>query len=117
MYRQHYDNTGMFTSTDFGLMDRIRAGEDIGIDELVTNRDPLAKAILCAGGLPAYGEENLSSARLRSINTDRPRIFTQKIVEDPDWHAEPGTGGFVRADFRFIHEYYTAMAAQESALR
>ena len=25
--------------------------------------------------------------------------------------AEPGTGGFVRARFRFIHEIYTAMAA------
>lgn len=118
IYRQNCDNIGLFTSTDFGLIDRIRAGEDIGIDELVAGRDPLAQAILRAGGLLAYGETYLKGAELRRIESDRPRTFAQKIVdrfaltvEGLDWNAEPGTGGFVRADFRFIHEYYTAMAA------
>lgn len=118
IYRQNCDNIGLFTSTDFGLIDRIRAGEDIAIDELVRGRDQLAASILRAGGLLAYGETYLRKARLRGVEGKGPRTFAQKIVdrfalevEGLDWQAEPGTGGFVRADFRFIHEYYTAMAA------
>ncbi|WP_185968571.1 aconitase family protein [Paracoccus sp. M683] len=118
IYRQNCDNIGLFTSTDMGLVDRIRAGEDIPVDELVAGRDPLAQAILRAGGLLAYGDRYLRDARLRQIQTDGPRTYAQKIVdrfalqvEGLDWQARPGTGGFVRADFRFIHEYYTAMAA------
>ncbi|MDO5631607.1 MAG: aconitase family protein [Paracoccus sp. (in: a-proteobacteria)] len=118
IYRQNCDNIGLFTSTDFNLIDRIRAGERISIDELVAERDPLAQAILRAGGLLAYGATHLRNARLRNIETAGPRTLAQKIVDRSalmvdglDWDARPGTGGFVRADFRFIHEYYTAMAA------
>lgn len=118
IYRQNCDNIGLFTSSDFGLIDRIRAGEDIPVDELVAGRDPLAQAILRAGGLLAYGDSHLRDAGLRRIESQGPRTLAQKIVErfalqvpGLDWSAEPGTGGFVRADFRFIHEYYTAMAA------
>lgn len=32
-------------------------------------------------------------------------------IDGLPWDMAPGTGGFVRADFRFIHEYYTGMAA------
>lgn len=56
-------NVGLFTSTDLGLTDRIRSGEEISIEELLRGRDPIASAILRAGGLLAYGSE-----RLQSIN-------------------------------------------------
>ena len=51
LYRQNCDNLGLFTCTDFGLIDRIRAGEAIPIDDLVAGREPLAAKILRAGGL------------------------------------------------------------------
>src|SRR3712207_6273758 len=35
IYRQNADNLGLFTSTDFGLVDRIRRGEAIEVEELV----------------------------------------------------------------------------------
>src|SRR6185295_4024189 len=54
IYRQNADNVGLFTSTDFGLVERIRRGEPVPIDELVASRDALAAAILRAGGLLAY---------------------------------------------------------------
>jgi 3-isopropylmalate/(R)-2-methylmalate dehydratase large subunit len=118
IYRQNCDNIGLFTSTDVGLVERIRAGEEISVDELVEGRDPLAQAILRAGGLLAYGDRYLRNAQPRQRESQGPRTFAQKIVErfaldveGLEWAAEPGTGGFVRADFRFIHEYYTAMAA------
>ena len=40
LYRQNADNLGLFTSTDFGLIARIRAGERIPIDDLLAGRDP-----------------------------------------------------------------------------
>lgn len=118
IYRQNCDNLGIFTSTDFTLVDRIRAGEDIGVEELVEGRDSLAQAILRAGGLLAYGQSRLKDARLAGTMPEGPLTLAQKIVarhalavEGIDWDQRPGTGGFVRADHRFIHEYYTAMAA------
>ena len=34
IYRQNADNIGLFTSTDFGLIERIEAGEAIDVEEL-----------------------------------------------------------------------------------
>ena len=51
IYRQNADNIGLFTSTDFGLLDRIARGEPIALAELVADRDALTAGILRAGGL------------------------------------------------------------------
>ena len=119
IYRQNCDNLGLFTSTDFGLIDRIRAGEASAGSELGAGRDTLAARILAEGGLLRFGERNLGKVALADPpKTSAPRTLVQKIIERNmlsvdglDWHAAPGTGGFVRARFRFIHEMYTAMAA------
>jgi 3-isopropylmalate/(R)-2-methylmalate dehydratase large subunit len=55
IYRQNADNVGLFTSTDFGLIDRIRRGEPIAIEDVLAGRDPIAAAVLRAGGLLDYG--------------------------------------------------------------
>ena len=117
IYRQNCDNLGIFTSTDLTLIDRIRAGEDIPVDDLIAGRDPLAASILRAGGLLAYGQDNLKAARPLTV-PDAPQTLAQKIVsrfaldvDGLDWDTTPGTGGFVRADYRFIIEYYCPMAA------
>ena len=117
IYRQNCDNLGIFTSTDFGLIDRIRAGEDIPIEELVSDRDSLAADILRAGGLLAYGQVKLKGAKRLADNGTSPKTLAQKIISrfalDVDglaWKMEPGTGGFVQADYRFIIEYYCPMA-------
>jgi len=117
IYRQNCDNLGIFTSTDFGLIDRIRDGEDISIDELVADRDSLAADILRAGGLLAYGQVKLKGAKRLAGNGTSPKTLAQKIISrfalDVDglaWKMEPGTGGFVQADYRFIIEYYCPMA-------
>ena len=117
IYRQNCDNLGIFTSTDFGLIDRIRAGEDIPIEELVSDRDPLAADILRAGGLLAFGQVKLKGAKRLADNGISPKTLAQKIisrfalnVDGLAWKMEPGTGGFVQADYRFIIEYYCPMA-------
>ena len=119
IYRQNADNIGLFTSTDFGLVSRIAAGESIPVNDLVAGRNALAAAILQSGGLLAFGRHFM---RRITSDTDagdaRPRTLFEKIVarhalatEITTAHPAPGDGAFVRADLRFIHEYYTGMAA------
>ncbi|WP_244817524.1 aconitase family protein [Caballeronia sp. Lep1P3] len=118
IYRQNADNLGLFTSTDFGLIERIRRDEAIDIDELVATRDSLAAAILRSGGLLGYGARHMRRIEpIPRANDDAPRTLVQKIIERHALRTEatgeslaPGAGIFVRADWRFIHEYYTGMA-------
>ncbi|HKR41346.1 MAG TPA: aconitase family protein [Paraburkholderia sp.] len=119
IYRQNADNIGLFTSTDFGLIDRIRRGEPIDIEELVASRDALAASILRSGGLLKYGAQHMREiARATDRVQNAPLTFAQKILarhvlctEHTGESLTPGAGVFVRADWRFIHEYYTGMAA------
>jgi 3-isopropylmalate/(R)-2-methylmalate dehydratase large subunit len=121
IYRQNADNLGLYTSTDFGLIARIARGEAIALDELLAGRDALAAAIVRAGGLLRHGQARLRQTALRpepECADARARTLFEKIVDrhtlaTPDTPAplQPGEGGFVRADLRFIHEYYTGMCA------
>ena len=122
IYRQNADNIGLFTSTDMGLVARIERGEEIGLDELLEGRDELAAAIVREGGMLAFGQKHLMDADAREAGLrrgdSRPRTLFEKIVErhllrTPVTPEQPkaGDGMFLRADWRFIHEYYTGMAA------
>jgi 3-isopropylmalate/(R)-2-methylmalate dehydratase large subunit len=119
IYRQNADNIGLFTSTDFGLIPRIQRGEAIPIEELLRGRDELAAGILRSGGMLSFGQAHLRAARpAPSLGGERPRTLFEKIIArhalaTPVTTADPqaGQGVFVSADWRFIHEYYTGMAA------
>jgi 3-isopropylmalate/(R)-2-methylmalate dehydratase large subunit len=120
IYRQNADNIGLFTSTDFGLIERMRRGEPIELAELVASRDRQTAAILMCGGLlPYVRDRNPVSAAHDAIEAElgaQPKTLFQKIIER---HAikdheravavTAGSGLFVRSDWRFIHEYYTGM--------
>jgi len=122
IYRQNADNIGLYTSTDLGLVERLQRGEAITVDELVAGRDALAAAILKAGGLLAFGQAHLTASQpapaAASAQAPGPQTLFEKIVRrhllatpvTPE-SPQPGEGMFVRADWRFIHEYYTGMAA------
>jgi len=125
IYRQNADNIGLFTSTDFRLIERIRRGEPILPAELVAGRDALAASILQSGGLLRFGQQQMrtigraaTAAASSAAVATQPQTLFEKIVarhalrtEVTDASAVPGTGTFVRADWRFIHEYYTGMCA------
>jgi 3-isopropylmalate/(R)-2-methylmalate dehydratase large subunit len=118
LYRQNADNIGLFTSTDLSLADRIDRGHVPDTEELVAGREPLAAAILRAGGLLHWGQNHLAAAvPARWPAAGRPRTLVEKILlrhllAVPGTAGDPraGDGLFVRADWRFIHEYYTGMA-------
>lgn len=122
IYRQNADNIGLFTSTDFGLLDRIARGEPTPLAELVADRDALTAGILRAGGLLRFGQAHLRDAVAVGFDHEAaagpPRTLFEKILRRhlvrtavTPTEPRPGEGCFVRADWRFIHEYYTGMAA------
>jgi 3-isopropylmalate/(R)-2-methylmalate dehydratase large subunit len=113
IFRQNCDNLGIFTSTDFGLVERIRRGEPVTVDELLAAREPLAAELLRSGGLLPYCKRHGTGGRGAAVTATPtgPKTLVEKILER---HAlgkplNPGEGGFVRAEWRFTYEYYTGM--------
>ena len=118
IYRQNADNLGLFTSTNFALLEKITRGQAIELDELLEGRDAVAAAILRAGGLLNYGQAKLKDNLCKPLVLKQSLTLFEKIIsrhlmstEDAPAWLLPGEGGFVRADLRFIHEYYTGMCA------
>ncbi|RST47912.1 aconitase family protein [Variovorax sp. MHTC-1] len=120
IYRQNADNLGLFTSTDFSLVERIQNGEPIDIEELVASRDAQAAAILRHGGLLRYGRERMKQISLPPTDaaSNGPRTLVEKIIAthlvvtgDSGSGVKAGSGAFVRPDWRFLIEYYTPMCA------
>jgi 3-isopropylmalate/(R)-2-methylmalate dehydratase large subunit len=118
IYRQNADNIGLVTSTNFDLLALLEKGEPVGFEALIADRELLAQELLRAGGLLAYGRSILTYDR-RKIDDPKlqgpSKTLFEKIVErhlfDAKASTQLGKGVFVKADWRFIHEYYTGMAA------
>lgn len=122
IFRQNADNLGLFTSTDSGLIERIRRGEQVSIDELLETRDALAAKLLRSGGLLKYGRQQSVGAVPRRVSSGSaaPRTLVEKILQrnvvstpDTGTGLEPGSGCFVNADWRFSTEYFTPMIAHQ----
>jgi len=125
IYRQNCQNLGLLTSTDFGLIPRLRRGEAIPLAEFTEGLDPVTAELVRRGGLFAY-----EAARLKGEVTPplpahdpRPMTYAEKLLARHtvvDAAADrvglpvvrPDDGLFVRADWRFSHEYVTPMAAR-----
>jgi 3-isopropylmalate/(R)-2-methylmalate dehydratase large subunit len=123
IYEQNCQNIGLLTSTDFSLLARIRAGEEIAIEEFTRGLDPISADIVRVGGLFEYNKLRMAGAIAPPPVTTPPRPMTmiEKIIAA---HAvvdakrgelgvpavAPGDALFVRTDVRFSHEYVTPMA-------
>ncbi|MGH9443452.1 MAG: aconitase family protein [Thermoanaerobaculia bacterium] len=124
IYRQNCQNLGVFTSTDFSLIGRIRKGEAIPLSEFSAGTDEITREIVERGGLYPYNVARLSGEIVPPSpgGRGRPMTLAEKIlarhfVADAKTgrlgveSVAPGDAGFVRTDFRFSHEYVTPMAA------
>src|SRR5437870_12623025 len=60
IYGQNSQNIGLLTSTDFGLIERIRRGEEISLSEFTKDLDPISKDIVDYGGLFNYNKARLA---------------------------------------------------------
>jgi 3-isopropylmalate/(R)-2-methylmalate dehydratase large subunit len=118
IYRQNADNIGLLTCTDFSLLAKLEAGQAITLDEVLASREGLAQSIVRSGGLLHFGQSHLRGLQPASTPDAKPQTLFEKIVsrhrlsatQTPE-HPQVGDGIFVQADWRFIHEYYTGMAA------
>ncbi len=121
IYGQNSQNIGLLTSTDFGLIDRIRRREEIPLAEFTTGLDPISQSIVEHGGLFNYNKARLAGeVTPPPLETKaRPMTIVEKIIAR---HAfvrageigvaavKPGDALFAVADVRFSHEYVTPMA-------
>ncbi len=122
IYGQNSQNIGLLTSTDFGLVERIRRGQEIPLSEFTKGLDPISQDIVSHGGLFNYNKARLSGkVSPPPIETaPRPMTIVEKLIAR---HAfvtagkigiptvKPGDALFALADVRFSHEYVTPMAA------
>ncbi|CAA9340386.1 MAG: 3-isopropylmalate dehydratase large subunit [uncultured Gemmatimonadaceae bacterium] len=123
IYRENCQNLGVLTSTDLGLVRRVRGGEAIPLAEFTRGEGPIGAEVVRRGGLFAY-----NAARARGdvavplpAPDPRPMTLAERIIarhwvrgaglEDGVPSVRPGDEGFVRTDLRFSHEYVTPMAA------
>src|SRR5438874_7844018 len=60
IYGQNSQNIGLLTSTDFGLIDCIRRGEEIALDQFTKGLDPVSQTIVEYGGLFTYNKARLA---------------------------------------------------------
>jgi 3-isopropylmalate/(R)-2-methylmalate dehydratase large subunit len=129
IYKQNCQNLGLLTSTDFSLIDRIRAGEEIALSEFTTGEDEITRQVIEYGGLFPFNVARMQGkvflpaiktvARpmtlaekifARHINTTGPSPVTIRPEMDTRY-VKPGDSGFTSVDLRFSHEYVTPMAA------
>ena len=124
IYRQNCQNLGLFTSTDFGLIERIRLGESIPLSEFTRDLDPISTEIVRRGGLFAFNAARMKGEIMVPMPQQAPRAMTlaekiiaRHVVVEASKNrmgiefVAPGDGLFVLADWRFSHEYVTPMAA------
>jgi 3-isopropylmalate/(R)-2-methylmalate dehydratase large subunit len=75
IYGQNSQNIGLLTSTDFGLIDRIRRGEEIALDEFTKGLDPISQNIVEYGGLFNYNQARLAG------EVSPPAVESQHLMQ------------------------------------
>ncbi len=124
IYRENCQNLGIFTSTDFSLLERLRRGEAIPLSVFTSGEGDITRGIIEYGGLFQYNVARLQGkAKVPLVATPpRPMTLAEKMLAR-HWvtdlatdtigvpYVKPGDEGFVRTDIRFSHEYVTPMAA------
>ncbi|MGC1499523.1 MAG: aconitase family protein [Terriglobales bacterium] len=122
IYKQNCQNLGLLTSTDFSLIDRIRAGEEIALSEFTGGEDAITRQVIEYGGLFPFNVARMQGkVFLPAIQTaKRPMTLAEKIFASHMLSSDgtvgvaavqPGDTGFTRVDLRFSHEYVTPMAS------
>jgi 3-isopropylmalate/(R)-2-methylmalate dehydratase large subunit len=124
IYRENCQNLGVFTSTDFSLLDRVRRGESIPLSVFTEGEGGITRGIIEHGGLFQYNVARMQGkvtvpavATPRRAMTLAEKVIARRWVTDLSGNrvgvpfVRPGDEGFVRTDIRFSHEYVTPMAA------
>lgn len=113
IYRQNCRNLGLLTSTDFGLIDRIRRGEAIPIEEFTRGEDELTAELIRRGGLFKLMRARAEGwAVPERSSAARPMTCAEKIIARASGGrpVKPNDPVFARTDWRYAHEYSSPLA-------
>ena len=87
IYGQNSQNIGLLTSTDFGLIERIRSGEEIALAEFTKSLDPISRDIVEYGGLFNYNQARVAgkvsppSIQVPAASVRSPRVSKGSLAE------------------------------------
>ncbi|NIP82142.1 MAG: hypothetical protein GWM90_24140, partial [Gemmatimonadetes bacterium] len=74
IYNENCQNLGILTSTDFSLIERIRAGEEIPLSEFTEGVDAITREIIEYGGLFEFNVARLQGrVEIPMLESQRPR--------------------------------------------
>lgn len=124
IFQENMVYAGLPFTTDFGVIDQLRAGETIDTAALADALPPFFRAVSRAGGLMRYGTQVLAGEVGPTYEVDRasrPMNCIEKIVAGKAWRGpdserpfgvasvSPGDQILCEADFRGMHEYTGGM--------
>ena len=124
IFQENMVYAGLPFTTDFGVIDRLRAGEDVDLAALGQALPPFFRAVTEAGGLLPYGTKVLAGSVGPTYAVERaprPMNCIEKIVARKAWRGPgsserwgiaavaPGDQVLCEADFRGMHEYTGGM--------
>lgn len=122
IFQENMVYAGLPFTTDFSVIDRLRAGEDVDLAALAQALPPFFRAVSEAGGLLRYGTRVLAGEVGPTYAVERearPMTCIEKIVAGKAWRGagqpfgiasvEPGDQVLCEADFRGMHEYTGGM--------
>src|SRR5258708_4863178 len=83
IYGQNSQNIGLLTSTDFGLIERIRRGEEIALAEFTNGLDPISQSIVEYGGLFNYNKARLAGEVTPPLLSEPPAVAGGRSARRP----------------------------------
>jgi 3-isopropylmalate/(R)-2-methylmalate dehydratase large subunit len=89
IYNENCQNLGVLTSTDFGLVERIRRGDDIELAAFTEGVDAITRDIIEYGGLFEYNVARLQGKVVVPLVTDDDAASEQHGGLEPDL-GDPG---------------------------
>ena len=84
IYGQNSQNIGLLTSTDFGLIERIRQGEEVALAEFTNGLDPISQSIVEHGGLFNYNKARLAGDVTPPTLATQVRVRNPRVSKDSD---------------------------------
>ena len=122
IFQENMVYAGLPFSTDFGVLERLLAGEDVDLAALADELPPFFQAVARDGGLLAYGTKLLAGEVAPTYAVDvgaAPMTCVEKIIANKTWRGKdmpsgigavrPGDQVLCEVGFRGMHEYTGGM--------
>ena len=122
IFQENMVYSGLPFSTDYEVVKKLQAGEDIDLSALAEELPPFFRAVAESGGLMRYGSQILAGEVGPTYEVERearPMNCIEKIVAAKAWtgagkdagvaSVKPGDQVLAACDFRGMHEYTAGM--------